>query len=198
MITPDRREILRYLGYKKNQLPDAEVDSCISRCLEELGAVAEPRSVHRRFPIIRREGSLTIAGILYDSRSLEKLLASCEEAVLFAATLGIGVDRLLARSQLRDLRDALVLQACAAAVIEAYCDDIDQQIRSEAGRENRQTTRRFSPGYGDLDISVQRGLCRVLDTERQIGLTLTESCMMVPVKSVTAIIGLSEPPADHG
>ena len=190
MITPDRREILRYLGYKKNQFPDAEVDSCISRCLEELGAVVEPRSVHRRFPIIRREGRLTIAGILFDSRSLEKHLSSCGEAVLFAATLGIGVDRLLARSQLRDLRDALVLQACATAVIEAYCDEIDQKIRSEAGRENMQTKRRFSPGYGDLDISVQRGLCRVLDTERQIGLTLTESCMMVPVKSVTAIIGL--------
>ena len=75
-------------------------------------------------------------------------------------------------------------------MIEAYCDDIDRQIQAEAKSRNLQTKRRFSPGYGDLELSVQRDLCRVLDTERQIGLTLTESCMMVPVKSVTAIIGL--------
>ena len=190
MITPDRQEILRYLGYKKNQLPDAEAESCIARCLEELGAAAEPRSVCRRFPVTRQEGSLTIAGIPFDSRSLEKHLASCDEAVLFAATLGMETDRLIARAQLRDLRDALVLQACAAAMIEEYCDEIDRQIQAEAQSRNRQTKRRFSPGYGDLDIFVQRDLCRVLDTERQIGLTLTESCMMVPVKSVTAIVGI--------
>ena len=190
MITPDRQEILRYLGYKKNQLPDAEAESCISRCLEELGAAAEPRSVCRCFPVTRTEGRLTIAGIPFFSRSLERHLASCREAVLFAATLGIGTDRLIARAQLRDLRDALVLQACAAAMIEATCDDIDRQIQAEAKSRNLQTKRRFSPGYGDLELSVQRDLCRVLDTERQIGLTLTESCMMVPVKSVTAIIGL--------
>ena len=189
MITPDRQEILRYLGYK-NQLPDAEAESCISRCLEELGAASEPRSVCRCFPLTRTEGRLTIAGIPFVGRSLERHLASCREAVLFAATLGIGTDRLIARAQVRDLRDALVLQACAAAMIEAYCDEIDRQIQAEAKSRNLQTKRRFSPGYGDLELSVQRDLCRVLDTERQIGLTLTESCMMVPVKSVTAIVGL--------
>ena len=190
MIAADRKEILRYLGYKGQQLPDEETEESISRCLEELSTNAEPRSVLRRFPVERREGKLLIAGILFESRSLEKHLASCREAVLFAATLGIQPDRMIARAQVRNLRDALVLQACAAAMIEAYCDDIEQQIQQEAREENLQVKSRFSPGYGDLNILLQRDLCRVLDTGRRIGVTLTESCMLVPVKSVTAIVGL--------
>ena len=95
MITADRQEILRYLGYRREQLPDAEVEQSISLCLEELSAGAEPRSVRRRFPVVRTEGKLTVAGIGFESRSLEKHLAGCSEAVLFAATLGMGVERYL-------------------------------------------------------------------------------------------------------
>ena len=190
MITADRQEILRYLGYRREQLPDAEVEQSISLCLEELSAGAEPRSVRRRFPVVRTEGKLTVAGIGFESRSLEKHLAGCSEAVLFAATLGIQTDHLIARAQVRNLRDALVMQACAAAMIEAYCDAVDCEILEEAQKDNLHTKRRFSPGYGDLDMAVQKDLCLVLDTGRTIGVTLTESCMMVPVKSVTAIVGL--------
>ena len=190
MIATDRQEILRYLGYKGEQLPDAEVEQSISCCLAKLYAGAEPRSIRRRFPVVHTEGKLTVAGILFESRSLEKHLAGCSEAVLFAATLGIQPDRLIARTQIRNLRDALVMQSCAAAMIEAYCDAVDREILEEAQKDNLHTKRRFSPGYGDLDMAVQKDLCRVLDTGRTIGVTLTESCMMVPVKSVTAIVGL--------
>ena len=108
-----------------------------------------------------------------------------------AATLGIGVDRLISRASAVRMSDAVIYQAVAAAMIEAYCDEVNDTLRQEAERVGLYCRPRFSPGYGDFQIEHQRDFSRLLDTPRKIGLTVTESCLLVPIKSVTAVIGLS-------
>ena len=131
-----------------------------------------------------RFGSLTVK-----SKSLGKNLRGCDKIVLFGATLGIGVDQLLSRTSKTDMAKTVVLQACAAALLEEYCDECQDRIRQEMESEGRYLRPRFSPGYGDFPIECQRDLVRMLDCAKSIGLTLTESCMMAPSKSVTAVIG---------
>ena len=111
-----------------------------------------------------------------------------------AATLGIGPDRLIARASAVRMSDAVIFQAAAAAMVETYCDEVNERIRQDAAQRGMYCRPRFSPGYGDFPIAHQRDFSRLLDTPRKIGLTVTESCLLAPIKSVTAVIGLSETP----
>ena len=92
------------------------------------------------------------------------------------------------------MSDAVIYQAAAAPMVETYCDEVNERIRQEAAQSGMYCRPRFSPGYGDFPIAHQRDFSRLLDTPRKIGLTVTESCLLAPIKSVTAVIGLSETP----
>ena len=87
---------------------------------------------------------------------------------------------------------SVVLQACAAAYLEEYCDELQLQIGEELEAQKKWLRPRFSPGYGDFDIHHQDDILRMLDTAKKIGLTMTESYMLTPTKSVTAVIGISD------
>ena len=125
------------------------------------------------------------------SRSLGRNLKQCEKLILFGATLGTGADRLITRASLTDMAKAVVLQACAAAMLEEYCDACQREIAKQQEKEGWYLRPRFSPGYGDFDIQYQKPLMQMLDCAKTIGLTMTDSFMMTPTKSVTAVIGMS-------
>ena len=188
------REAARYLGYKGNH-PDDAVQRMIDDCLAEVKAAAVPKSVSERFPLtFTGEGTFQVASLHLKSRSLQRNLAGCPEVYLFAATLGIAVDTLIKRAVLMDSARGLVMQAAAAAVIEAYCDEVNEHLRAEAAAEGLYLRPRFSPGYGDLSLDCQRDFLYILKAQKNIGLTVTDSGLMVPVKSVTAINGISPEP----
>ena len=194
MIPFDRQEALRYLGYRGAQ-PDAAVSARLDACAAELQAAARPRSVFRRFTLTHSSAdTLRIAGVSVCSRGLSRNLRGCTGVYLMAATLGIEADRLLARASAVRMSDAVLYQAAAAAMIETVCDGVNEAIRHEAAGEGLYCRPRFSPGYGDFSIEHQRDFARLLDTPRQIGLTVTESCLLAPTKSVTAVIGLTNTP----
>ena len=115
-----------------------------------------------------------------------------------AVTLGPGPDRLVRRASVGRMSRALIYQAAAAAMTEAWCDEINERIRSEAARDGLYTRPRFSPGYGDLPLSVQKQISGLLNMPKEIGVSLTESLLMTPSKSVTALIGVSPEPASPG
>ena len=125
-----------------------------------------------------------------DSASLRRHLAGCDRAVLFAATVGLEMDRLIARFSAVSPARALMLQAVGTERIEALCDLFCVDISRRLARDGLHSRPRFSPGYGDLPIEMQRDIFRVLDCPANIGLTLNESLLMSPSKSVTAIIGV--------
>ena len=194
VIELDRSEAIRYMGYHGTQ-PDEAVQASLTRCGEALQQAAEPKSIYRVFPLQHIDAqTLEIADVQIHSKNLARNLQGCSEVCLMAATLGIGPDRLIARASAVRMSDAVIYQAAAAAMVETYCDEVNERIRQEAAQRGMYCRPRFSPGYGDFPIAHQRDFSRLLDTPRKIGLTVTESCLLAPIKSVTAVIGLSETP----
>ncbi len=183
-------EVLRYLGAAGKDpgplLPMAE------DCAKELLQAACPRWSWRGFGCRVTEAGVRLdCGFLLPGKSLAKHLEGCREAVLLAATLSPGVDALLRRTQLSDLSRSLVLESCAAAAIEEVCDRAEAVIRERY--PGRGFTSRFSPGYGDLPVTIQGGFLALLDAPRRLGLCATGSSILTPRKSVTAVIGVREP-----
>lgn len=185
------KEAVRYLGYGKNAVDDQTL-TLIADSFRSLQSVVSRKSVYRIFAVEwTEENHIRFGNLEVCSKSLEKNLCGCERIVLFGATLGIGTDQLISRISRMDMAKAVVLQACAAALLEEYCDTCQDQIAAELQEEGYYLRPRFSPGYGDFPISCQKNVIQMLDCAKKIGLTLTESCMMVPSKSVTAVIGAS-------
>lgn len=185
-----RREIFRYLGYGTT-VPDEATQQLAEDCLRDLEREADCKHTYRVFPLEAQGNTLHFAGMTVESRNLGKNLQGCSEIVLFAATLGTGVDRLIARYSRMQMSRAAVMQAAAAAYVEEYCDECQRKITEEANARGLYVRPRFSPGYGDFAIAHQRELTGILDTARRIGLTLTDGLTLAPGKSVTAIMGLS-------
>ncbi|HEX3039991.1 MAG TPA: vitamin B12 dependent-methionine synthase activation domain-containing protein [Caproiciproducens sp.] len=187
----DRNEVLRYLGYH-GKPAGWEVLEQVESCLAELGGAVSPRSVSRIFPVTFREQGVSVGSLEIQSNDLRRHISGCGEAILFAATLGAQADLLMLRYSKTDMTRAVILQACAAALTESYCDDCGQQMAAEAAKRGLYLRPRFSPGYGDFSISHQADFLKILDCPKKIGLTMTDSSMLVPSKSVTAVIGLTD------
>lgn len=181
-----RAETLRYLGFGGAE-PDEATLALIRRAGEELSAAARERITFLEFPMERTESGIQAGGVRFQSEKLSAHLSECERCVVLCATLGIGVDRLIARASAREMGYAAVLNAAASAWIEEFLDD--WQAEFAKAHPGYCTASRFSPGYGDWDIGCQKELLNLLSAWR-IGVTATESCMLTPVKSVTAILGL--------
>lgn len=192
MREPSFREIRRYLGMNST---DPETDRLIAECIAKLNSVIDPRCVCRCFDLSFENGYPVIEGHVLESCDLAKNLKDCTRVVLFACTIGAGADRLLNRSRFTSIAKAAVMQAAAAAMIEAYADEINMQIREDMLEKGLYVRPRFSCGYGDLKLETQKLIFSLLDPAKNAGITLTDSLLMVPVKSVTAFIGISEKPA---
>ncbi len=187
----NREEALRYMGCRGGQ-PDEGTLAVIDDCEKALIAAAVPRYLYRRFDgVVIDKDSVTIteAGIRLRGRSIAEHLDGCESAVLMCATISSGVDKLIRRCQTTDMAKAVITDALASAAIEQVCNAAEEEIGALFPDEYK--TWRFSPGYGDLPLEHQGELLRVLDAQRKIGLTLGRSTMLIPTKSVTAVIGIS-------
>ena len=193
MIEPPLREIRRYLGMKGE---DPQVESLIAECVAQLNEVISPQSVYRYFDLSFANGYPVIEGHVLESRDLAKNLRGCTQVVLLACTLGIGADRLLNRSSFSSMTKAAVIQAAAAAMIEEYTDGVCRKIEEDLHKDSLYLRPRFSCGYGDLGLQAQKVVFTLLDPAKNAGITLTDSLLMVPVKSVTAFIGIPREHAD--
>ena len=180
-----RREALRYLGIEGAPPPDVarQVEQALSRLLP----LCAPRSVWRVFPKDRLP--LELSG-----QDIHQLLRDCDRVVLFALTLGPEAELLIRREGLRSPTEALILDACASAACEQACDELQKQLEEQLCAEGLYSTDRFSPGYGDLPLTVQAPLLELLDAQKRCGITLSDTFIMTPRKSVTAIFGLADKP----
>ena len=186
----NRKEALRYLGYGQNQ-PGQEILDMLEWAIEEILSCAKPGSAHKLFNCQINAPKITIGPMDITSQALCKHLAGCQQAVLFAATLGPLPDRLLKRYAAIDMSRGVILQAAGAAIIECYCDHCQKQIAQGLKEKGLHLKPRFSPGYGDFSLNLQPQLLQILDCSRKIGLTATQSMMLAPSKSVTAVMGIT-------
>ena len=189
----DKSEVLRYLGYRQNGLNE-RMEALISRCVEETLRVCEGKYIYKRFPaaFTGRGVELPGTGICLTGKDIRKHLENCREVYLMCATAGMELDRRVRRMMISEPDAAVVMDACGIQAVEQIADQAEAQINKTVRREGLNTTWRFSPGYGDLPLELQRDFLRVLDTHRKIGVSLTESFLMVPAKSVTAVVGVTD------
>lgn len=188
----DIAEALRYLGV--GEPPPEELYNEISAVANRLAQAVQPRYIYRLFPVSHTpEGEvLEGSGVTLPGRTAGRMLAECGQAVLLLCTLGAPFETMLRAEQARDMARAVMLDACGSAWVEAGCDAAERKI--SALFPGLYLTDRFSPGYGDLPLSLQGAVCAVLDARRRLGVQVTDSFLMNPSKSVTAIIGLADRP----
>lgn len=183
------REIWRYAGARNM---DTEQEQLLNECLLELGDQAVFRVCYREFPVACESGVVDLGFAKVSSAALMRCLAGCRSAVVFAATVGTAIDRLITRYSAVSPARALLLDAIGTERVEALCDIFCRELAAERAVEGLCTRPRFSPGYGDLSLSLQREIFSVLDCPRKIGLSLGQELLMSPTKSVTAIVGISK------
>lgn len=191
-MTGNIDEILRYLGAGQNATE--ELRQQVTDISARLSQAIQPRFTYKVFPILREEDRLLLpaAGFALEDAGSQRMLAECGRVVLLGCTLGAAFDTMLRAEQARNMANAVILDACGSALVEAGCDAAEQEIRRHF--PDLYLTDRFSPGYGTVPLTLQSILCAALDTPRRLGLHATESCLLNPGKSVTAFIGLSDRP----
>ena len=185
------REAVRYLGYGRHAVDDT-IMTLIESSFAELDKIVQYRIIYRIFELeVPDSDNVKIGELEIRSRNLAKNLRGCDQAVILGATLGIEVDFLMKRYSLIEMSRAVVLQACAAAMLEEYLDEWQKELSGKMRKKGYYLRPRFSPGYGDFSIDYQKDILRIADTARRIGLSITDGNMLTPSKSVTAVIGMS-------
>lgn len=184
----DEKEILRY-ALMPASVPAPE-ELPLRECLEAARGAARCRAVWGRFPVARDGDALNLGFAVTASRNLRERLEGCGEILLFACTAGAEMDRRAARAKLASPVKGMLMHAIGAQQVEGACDLLCRRL-AEAFPD-RELGERYSPGYGDLPLSLQREVFAALNCEKHIGVTLLDSLLMSPSKSVTAIIGMKE------
>ncbi|MGO2384869.1 MAG: methionine synthase [Pseudolactococcus laudensis] len=190
----EKSEVLRYLGYRRKQELTPDISALVDEMIMEVQNVSNARYLYQAYDFTLDEANhaihLTNTDLVLQSKQLYSHLKHAKQVVLLAATLGIEVERQVRLYELSEMTKAFVLDAACVDYIEKICDlaevDIDSQFTDSV------LNRRFSPGYGDLSLEVQPQFLKTLGADRQLGLTLTDNYLMIPRKSVTAILGLFE------
>lgn len=180
-----RDEAIRYMGYSGSN-PDEATNTLINVCEKELLQVINGRACYAFSGVsFTKENVVDIGfGDIY-SKSLYKHLQGCHSVILFAATIGIGADRLITKYGRLSPAKSVIIDALASSAIEYWCDVVELELT-----KNEKSCSRFSAGYGDFPLEHQKDFARCLDVSRKLGITLSDSLLMTPTKSVTAVIGL--------
>lgn len=185
-------EVLRYMGTPPDRAEPA-IRKLAEECAQELLGVARPRWAARTFELTLEEVGVRLSsGLLLPGEDLKRHLAGCRRAVLFCATLSAQADALIRRAESGDMLRALALDCCATAAVEQLCDQIELELQRQF--PSCFFPFRYSPGYGDLPLTLQSSLLALLDAPRQVGLCASASHILTPRKSVTAILGVADHP----
>lgn len=189
-VNIDVFEAYRYMGCFNN--PDDKTVDELKRASELITNNCTPRYISKICKLNKSDGiSLDGTVLKLTGKNIKAMLHDSDECIIFCATIGNGFEPLLRQWQIRDITFAAMLDACASSAIESVCNNIENYFKEKFNTEGKYLTDRFSPGYGDLPIEIQKDFCASLDTDRKIGVSVTESGIMLPRKSVTAVMGIS-------
>lgn len=191
-----KSEAARYMGVKGT--PDQAVAELLDRAEKIVREKIRPKYVY-----IETDVTFTDEGVVLGAMSvpltgedIKRHLSGCNRAVIMAATLTQEADKLIRQAAVTNMAESLAIDCLCSAAVEQVCDRAEEEIFSRCSAPYR--TWRFSPGYGDLPLSLQSSLLLALNAQRRIGLTVTDSSLLIPSKSVTAIIGMADRPVERG
>ena len=186
-IALNEREAFRYMSCKS---PDEQMKRLFEDCLSECAGALSYKACWREFPLLFCGDEINLGFARTKSRALFTNLKGCGKIVLFAATVGHEMDRLIKKQSLLSPAKSVCLQAIGSERVESLCDTLNAELKEQYKKQGFLLKPRFSPGYGDLTLSLQREIMPALDCAKLLGISLGENLMMSPSKSVTAIIGV--------
>lgn len=187
----DQSEALRYMGYGGSK-PDEQIQKILDECEKKLLEVIAPRYIYKVMNIKPKPDGIHVeeTSLVLGGKDIAEHLAGCDRCVLMCATVSQGADRLIRTYEATDMTRAVMTDCLASAAIEQVCNAAEEKIKAQLS--GNYFTWRFSPGYGDMPMEIQRDFLEVLNAPKRIGLNVTESMIMIPRKSVTAVMGVSE------
>ena len=194
----NKNEVLRYLGHKNQEIDD-ELNGLIELCIKEVQELTRPLYTYKIFDIeVIAENEIKVHGtnLLLKGKDIYNHLKDAKRCAIMAATLGISMDNKIRITGKMDMTKSFILDATATDMIEKVCDKAEAEIIEQAKSEGFKTNFRFSPGYGDLGMDIQGEIISILNANKILGLTTTTSSILIPRKSVTAIVGFLEPDAE--
>lgn len=183
------QEIANNLGCKTL---DPQTKQLAEQAFSILYAEAAPKAIWKTIPLNHFPQGLALGDMTLAGNDIQQHLRGCEVAVVMAATLSLTAEKALRQITAEDMALALVADAVASAMVEMLCEDTEQEIRSKIPYPY--ITARFSPGYGDFPLQMQPLFLRLCDATRILGITATPQHILIPQKSVTAILGCSHHP----
>jgi hypothetical protein len=193
----DKAEVLRYLGYHGQKMKP-ELNALIDQCIQKTIEIIEPKFLYQRFFIQKTAHGISVQNtpIVLRGKDIQNHLENCEEIYLLCATIGFSIEREIRAKMLTSPDVGVILNSCATTAVEQLADLAEQEITAQCASEEKNTTWRFSAGYGDLPLETQKDILTAMDAHRKIGLSLTGSLLLTPTKSITAIIGITDTKKD--
>ena len=187
----NRKEVLRYLGYGGQSL-SPEMEGQLDLVLKQGLSLAAPRSVYSVFDAEKTDGGLLLKNtdLILSGENINSHLSGAERVAVMAVTIGIRIENAIsAYERTGEITKAMILDAVGTALVEELADKVNAEIENEAERNGFYCKTRFSPGYGDFPLETQKMIMPILGCEKRIGVTLSDTLLMTPRKSVTAVIG---------
>lgn len=182
----NRKEAIRYLGDARVEMNDS-MQHLLDICEKEVLENADPKYLTKIIDLPCEP--------LMQGKDIQGHLAGCDKAVLMCCTLGAGIDRMLRRAQVTDMSRAVVLDVLSSVAVEQVGKKVDKILRDRY--PDKYFTFRFSPGYGDLPISLQKWFLNELNAPKRIGLMTNDQYLLTPTKSITAVAGMSDTPIER-
>lgn len=176
----------KYLGHTGQQITD-EMESLLDECIREVKQVSQPKAVSRRFELFGALPQIKELGLSLPGDQIREAFLQCSHCLFIGATLGVTLERKVKYYEKSNMTKAAVMDAVGSAYLEAYCDEYEEGL----GYPNR--SYRLCPGYGDIPLSLNREIARVLDVGKTLGVTLTPDHLMIPQKSMLGLIGIGTP-----
>jgi hypothetical protein len=192
-VKVDRREICQDLGYEEGRNPKSHISSLIDSQLEESAALIQPQACYTIRPIKDVAGStLSVGGLMFTSRRISPTFSGCSLVAIFVASIGDRLEKKVARLMEKGLAlEAFIMESIGSVAVEKAADWLENEIRGMATAKGNKAGWRYSPGYCDWDITEQKKLFSLLDG-KSIGVHLTNTCLMIPRKSISGIIGIGK------
>lgn len=179
----NKSEILRYAGVKETS---SEVDLLLNECLSEIENKLTYKVCYAEFPLKIDGDNIDLTFTKVTSKNLAKNLQNSKKIIVFVATIGVEIDRLILKYSAISPSKALIFQAIGAERVESLCNLFNDEVK----QKYKNVKARFSAGYGDFPLEVQSKIFNALNTAKNIGVFLNDSYLMSPSKSVSAIIGV--------
>lgn len=198
LIDIKKHEVLRYLGYRSQEL-SCDIEKLIDETILEAKKLIRPRYTYKYFSFDSDEKTILFKdmNISMVGKDIINYLSFSKGFYFMAVTIGIEIDKVIRYYEKINLTKALILDACGTAAIESVADFLCNKLNDELKNSNCTIKPRYSPGYGDFPIDIQREFLRIVEGEKLIGLTATKDNILIPRKSVTAVASVVEGKLDR-